>query len=114
MNQSTQTEKQLVQPRDSFVDMYNQLWLLVRENKNTLTRWMDNLFTKCEATEKKLNRLDTFFTIENNVRCDDIDVLDKQVEALESYVEELENKMEEMKVEMREELLMEMREEMRS
>ena len=75
---------------------------------------MDNLFNKCEDIEKNVKRLDMFFTIENNVRCDDIEVLDNQVEALQSNIEELERKIEDMKVEMREELLMEMREEMRS
>ena len=76
----------MTQPVDRVVELYNTLWLLVREHKNTLTRWMDNLFNKIDAVEE---------------RVDDIEA------QLQSIKEDIIN-------ELRDELMSEVREEMRS
>ena len=136
MNKSTQTEKLfMTQPVDRVVELYNQLWLLVRENKNTLTRWMDNLFNKCEAIEKQISNNQKQISnngklIENNEELISIqqkeisnngkliEILDKEqtgiVDDLMDEINELNDKVDNMKVELRDELLREVREEMRA
>ena len=85
MNQSTQTEP-TIKPRDTFVEMYNELWLNIREQKNTLSQWINNLFDKVDAVEE---------------RVDDIEA-------------QLQSIREDIIIEIRDELMREVREEMRS
>ncbi len=90
----------IVPPKDKFVELYNGLWLKIREQKNTLSQWISNVFDKVEAVDKKLKKLDRYVDIE--------------LECANDRIDELERTIYEMRTEMRDELLQEIREEMRA
>ncbi len=95
MNQSTQTEP-TIKPRDTFVEMYNELWLNIREQKNTLSQWISNVFDKVSILKEEVDTLEERV----NDNQDDLQILEDRIEA--------------MKEELRDELMREVREEMRS
>ena len=76
----------LVKPQDKVVELYNQLWLKIREQKNTLSQWIGNLFDKVEKVEERVDYLE---------------------DKLQSLREDIIN-------ELRDELMMEVRAEMRA
>lgn len=49
----------MTQPVDKVVELYNGLFLQVRETKNTLTRWISNIFDKCEDNTKLIVDLES-------------------------------------------------------
>lgn len=76
----------LVKPIDKCVELYNSLFLTIRENKNTLTKWISNIFDKVEAVEER------------------VDDIEAQLQELKEH----------LIIEIREDLLREVREEMRA
>lgn len=75
-----------VKPVDKFVELYNGLWLNIRDNKKKLTGWIKELFEKT-------------------------DDLDERVSDLENQLDSLRN---DIIIEIREEIIREVREEMRA
>ena len=79
----------IVPPMNKTVALYNELWFKIREQKNTLSKWISNIFDRVVVVEDRVN---------------DIEIL------MEDFKNEI---MIEMRAELREELLKEIREEMR-
>ena len=97
----------LVKPIDKCVELYNSLFLTIRENKNTLTKWISNIYDKCEENVRLI--------VHNEKK---IDKVGDCLEHLEERVDDIEAQLQELKehliIEIREDLLREVREEMRS
>ena len=85
---------QITQPIDRVVELYNELWLNIRENKNTLTKWISNIFDKCENVEKDVVKL----------REDVNDLEDKQTNMEEMIKYMKQEIMEELRTEMYDEI----------
>jgi len=90
INQTISGKPFMTEPIDRVVELYNSLFLTIRENKNTLTQWISNIFNKVEKVEDRVS------DIENQ-----LDEMKRDI-------------LIEIRTELREELLMEVREEMRA
>ena len=48
----------ITQPVDKVVEMFNDLWLNIRENKNTMSKWIGKLFEKLERVDDRVDNVE--------------------------------------------------------
>ena len=108
----------IVEPKDKVVVLYNELWLNIRETKNTLSKWISNIFDKCEDNLRLIAHNDIVI----GKLGDCYENVENRIDDIESKMEDFNNEMEyfknemmtELREELREELMREIREEMRA